>query len=185
AILSEFAIPVVLVTHDRVEAMALSDQLVVMDAGRVLQAGPVEEVFSRPRDAGVARLVGVETVVTGEVVAVDDDGLARVRIGERTLTAVAPRESARKVHVCIRGEEVTLQRGRHADLSVRNQLPAVVSWISPEGPLVRIGLDCGFELTALVTRDACRQLQLAAGEQVTAAIKAPAIQLLPVGGMAR
>src|SRR5205823_795019 len=53
-LLAGFGIPVVLVTHDRAEAIALADQIVVMDRGRVLQRGSVEEVFSRPRDPAVA-----------------------------------------------------------------------------------------------------------------------------------
>jgi molybdate transport system ATP-binding protein len=175
-ILAEFDIPVVLVTHDRTEAIAVSDQIVVMEAGKILQSGPVEEVFSRPRDAAVARIVGVETVLSGEIESIAE-GLATVRVGGRTLLAVAPAEECRFVHVCIRGEEVTLQRGRHEDLSVRNQLPGTVKWLSPEGALVRVGVDCGFELAALVTRSACEQLQLAVCSDVTAAIKAPSIHL--------
>ena len=49
----------------------------------------------------------------------------------------------------------------------------------PEGPLVRISLDVGFELTALVTRPACEELQLHVGDRVTANLKAPAIHLVP------
>jgi molybdate transport system ATP-binding protein len=176
--LAEFDIPVVLVTHDRTEAIAVSDQVIVMDAGRILQSGPVAEVFSRPRDAAVARIVGVETVLSGEVES-EREGLATVRVAGMTLVAVAPAEACRRVYVCIRGEEVTLQRGRHDDLSVRNQLPGVIKWLSPEGALVRAGVDCGFELSAVVTRSACEQLELAVGSQVTAAIKAPSIHLIP------
>jgi molybdate transport system ATP-binding protein len=43
-----------------------------------------------------------------------------------------------------------------------------------------VGLDCGFELTALVTRPACAELELKAEDQVTALIKAPAIHLIPL-----
>lgn len=177
-LLAEFDIPVVLVTHDRTEAIAVSDRIVVMDAGRLLQSGPVDEVFSRPRDAAVARIVGIETVLSGEIESIAE-GLAMVSVAGQTLVAVAPADDCRHVHVCIRGEEVTLQRGRHEDLSVRNQLPGTIKWLSPEGALVRVGVDCGFELAAVVTRTACQQLQLAEGEAVTAAIKAPSIHLIP------
>lgn len=177
-ILAQFGIPVVVVTHDRMEAMALADQLVVMEAGRVLQSGPASRVFSHPHDAAVARIIGVETVLPGEIVALES-GLATVRVGTATLLAVAPPELGKHVHVCIRGEDVTLQRAPHGDVSVRNQLPSVVKWISPEGALARVGLDCGFELTALITRNSCQQLGLTEGESITAAIKAPSIHLLP------
>jgi molybdate transport system ATP-binding protein len=176
--LAEFGVPTVVVTHDRVEAIALADQVVVMQQGRVLQAGSVEQIFSHPRDLATARIVGVETVVPGEIVSVRD-GLAEVRVGGATLTAVAPDVAVRSVYVCLKGEDVVVQRTATQGSSVRNQLSAVVRALTPEGPLVRVALDCGFELTALVTRPACEELQLQPGDRVTALFKAPAIHLIP------
>lgn len=178
-LLSGFGIPVVLVTHDRMEAIALADQVVVMEGGRVRQSGPVEEVFSRPHDALVARIVGMETVLTGEVIRVSE-GLATVDVNGVRLVAVAPTDPLRKVHVCIRGEDVTLQTGEPPRESSRNHLHGTVRWISPEGPLLRVGIDCGFELTALVTRPACEELGLRIDDRLTASIKAPSIHLMPM-----
>lgn len=176
--LSDFGIPVVVVTHDRIEAMALADQIVVMDAGQVRQCGSVPEVFGRPCDLNVARIVGTETVVAGEVVSVAD-GLATVEVAGVRLTAIAPPSEVRYVHVCIKAEEVLLLRQPHADMSARNQFPARVQWLSHEGPLVRVGLQGGFDLSALVTRPACEELQLREGETVIVAIKAPSLHLIP------
>ena len=50
-----------------------------------------------------------------------------------------------------------------------------------EGPMVRIILDCGFALTALITNQACVELGLGEGDPVVALIKAPAIHLIPRG----
>lgn len=58
-------IPVFLVTHDRTEALALGDELIVMSGGAVRQSGPMLEVFNRPADAEVAKIVGVETLQPG------------------------------------------------------------------------------------------------------------------------
>jgi molybdate transport system ATP-binding protein len=181
-LLAGLGIPVVLVTHDRAEAIALGDQIVVMDRGRVLQRGSVEEVFSRPRDPAVAWIVGTETVQPGTVIAIVD-GLATVRVGSATLTAVPPAvtdspASSRDVFVCIRGEDVALHRNG-GEGSPRNRLPAVVNSLTPEGPLVRVGLDCGFPLIALVTRPASAELDLKIGDRLTAVVKAPAVHLAP------
>jgi len=54
-LLTASGIPVVLVTHDRMEAIALADQVIVMDGGRVEQSGRVEDVFSRPLNADFRR----------------------------------------------------------------------------------------------------------------------------------
>src|SRR5207302_1799877 len=78
--LAAFGAPAVVVTHDRTEAITLADHLVVMDQGRVVQQGPAAEVFTRPAGLAVARIVGTETVVPGQIVAVAD-GLATVQVG--------------------------------------------------------------------------------------------------------
>jgi molybdate transport system ATP-binding protein len=176
--LQEFAIPVIMVTHDRLEAMTLADQILVMDRGEILQRGSVAHVMGRPRDLRVARIVGVETVVEGDVLQVDA-GLAQVRVGNQTLTAVAPLEPARLVYVCILSENVSLQRGVPPEQSPRNRLAARIVGLAREGPLVRVSLDCGFTLSALITPSAREELNLAEGDEITACVKAPAVHLIP------
>lgn len=58
-------IPIVLVTHDLVEARHLADSVVVMDAGRVLQQGHPAQVYRSPRNARVADLMGVQNRFVG------------------------------------------------------------------------------------------------------------------------
>lgn len=177
-LLAKFQIPVVVVTHDRTEAIALSDQIIVMESGRIRQTGTVQDVITRPNDLSVARIVGMETVAPGTVLKIEA-GLATVQVGTAILLAVATADVVQTVHVCIRGEDVAIRKGSSGESSVRNHLPAVIQSIVPEGPLVRVGLHCGFELTALITRPACDELRLQIGDQVTASLKAPAIHLIP------
>lgn len=53
-------IPIILVTHDLIEARQLADSLVVMDGGKILQQGPPAQIYRSPRNARVADLVGVQ-----------------------------------------------------------------------------------------------------------------------------
>jgi molybdate transport system ATP-binding protein len=170
--------PALIVTHDRAEALALGDHIAVMTDGRVRQCGPVQEVFNRPADATIAQAVGMETVADGAILDTRDS-LAQVAVGEATLTALNPHHHAGRVLVCIRGEDVTLRRGQPDGESARNRLSGIILTIEPQGPLVRIALDCGFPLTALITRNAREELGLVPGQIVTALIKAPAIHLIP------
>jgi len=174
-------VPVLMVTHDRSDALALGDAMVVMNAGKVRQRGPVLEVFQRPADAEIARLVRVETLQPGRIEAVED-GLATVVVGAARLCAVANGLTGGEVLVSIRGEEISLV---HADGgtsgSVRNRLPGRVVSVTPGSPLVRVELDAGFPLFSLITRPACEELELRPGLAVTALIKAPAIHLIPRG----
>ncbi len=171
-------IPAILVTHDRAEALTLGDELVVMSGGSVRQSGPVLEVFNHPTDAEVAKIVGVETIQRGRIIEVKDQ-LATVEVGAARLAAVAPIGPARDVLVCIRGEDVILQRDDHtAESSARNRLPARVLAVQPGSPLVRVELDAGFPLFAVITRHACDELELRAGANAFALIKAPAVHLI-------
>jgi molybdate transport system ATP-binding protein len=174
----EFRIPMLYVTHDHDEALALADGIIVLAGGRLIQTGPIEDVFSRPADAEVARLVAVETIQAGKITGVND-GLATVVIHNTTLTALAPSVASRDVFVCIRGEDVIIYRDAAIATSGRNRLAARIISLRPEGSLVRVELDAGFPLFALVTRPACVELSLHEGETVTALIKAPAIHLVP------
>jgi molybdate transport system ATP-binding protein len=177
-LLKSLAIPSVVVTHDWEEALALGDRMAVLSGGRVLQVGRPQEVFSRPLDAEVARVVGVETVVQGRIMEVSE-GLATVEVAGTKLMAVAGEEAGPEVFVCIRAEEVMLESVKAGVASARNRLAGEVSAVSSLGALARVEIDCGFPLSAVVTRSAVEDLHLAPGAQVVAAIKAGAVHLVP------
>ena len=177
-LLRHLEVPTVLVTHDRAEALQLGDRIVVMEDGRRCQAGAIQEVFAHPSDPAVARILGVETVLLGRVVEIRD-GLATLAVGEALLQAADPGGLGAQAYVCIRGEDVLLERGEPGPSTARNRLRGRIRSLQSEDPLVRLTLDCGFPLESLVTRQACAELGLAEGEAVTALLKASALHLIP------
>ncbi len=177
-VLNQFDVPVMLVTHDRSEVIALGDRVVVVDGGQIPQTGLVHEIFNRPVDMSVARIVGMETVVTGTVVRAQD-GLATVAIGDKELVAVSNVNVGCEVEACIRAADVVLQKSSPSPASARNHLQARVQSVVSNGVLVRVTLEAGFPLTALVTHPACEELGIQPGATLTALIKAPAIHLIP------
>jgi molybdate transport system ATP-binding protein len=176
-ILAQLAIPAVIVTHDTREAVALGDHVVVMAEGKVLQQGSVEEVFSRPVDPAVARIVGVETVARGRVLNTGD-GLAEIEVGSARLYALTDAKAGDEVDVCIRAADVALQSGVPTSSSARNRLAARVTRVFAEGATVRIEMDAGFQLAAVLTRQAFDELRLGPGEPVTAVVKATAVHVV-------
>ncbi len=64
-------IPVLLVTHDLDEAVALGDRMLVFESGRIVQAGAPQAILSRPATAAVARLVGSCNLLEAEILALD------------------------------------------------------------------------------------------------------------------
>ena len=177
-LLRQVGIPSVVVTHDWTEALALGDQLAAMAEGKILQIGTPQEVFSRPRDATVAYLVGIDTIVHGRI-AGSSDGLATVEVAGAKLVALAPEEAGHEVFVCIRAEDVILEATGTGTTSARNHLGGKVRRITPMGALVCVEIDCGFPLSAMVTRSALDDLHLSPGLPIVAVIKAGAVHLVP------
>lgn len=177
SLLKQLALPSVIVTHDWTEALTLGDVMAVISAGDVLQVGAPIEVFSRPQNADVARVVGVETLVKGNVIG-SADGMLQVNVNGMTLTAVETESAGPDVFVCIRSEDVVLERGHATASSARNHLAGTVTMVTTLGALVRVTIDCGFPLVAMVTRSAVEEFGLVSGVPVVAAIKAGAVHLV-------
>jgi molybdate transport system ATP-binding protein len=171
-------VPAMVVTHDRVEALALGDRIVVMVEGAVRQVGPVPEIFGAPVDAEVARVVGTENVIPVRLLR-RSEGLAVVQAGAVELVGVDPGGLERDAHACIRAEEIVLEEAPGAPSSARNLLVGTVAARADEGPLVRVSIDCGVRLVALVTRPSAERLGLAPGRAVAVLVKAPAVKLVP------
>ena len=84
ALQAEIEATTVLVTHDPEEAFLLADELLILDHGRVLQAGPVDTVFARPASEAVARLLGADNMAHGVMAAgnlIDAGAGLRIEVG--------------------------------------------------------------------------------------------------------
>ncbi len=180
ALLHRLGIPSIVVTHDRTEALALGSRIAVLAGGAVRQVGRVEEVFGAPADLEVARVVGTENVLPVRI-AGREEGLVVVEAGTARLVAVDPGGLQGEAFACIRAEEVVLEDAPGGATSARNHLRGKVTLLVNEGPLVRVTLDCGFRLVALVTRSGARDLGLVPGREVAALVKAPAVRIVPRG----
>jgi ABC-type Fe3+/spermidine/putrescine transport system ATPase subunit len=107
----ELALTVVFVTHDQEEAMGLSDRILVMNAGRILQAGAPAEVYERPTSAFVARFIGGANFLEG-ILGNGHPGPLQVETTEGCLTIrteVAGLAHGARVHLVIRPEAIRLQ----------------------------------------------------------------------------
>ena len=169
----------VFVTHDRDEAMTLGDRVAVLLDGNLRQVGSPEQVFGGPVDEEVAAFVGVETVVPG-MVADSRGGQLIIQTERQRLEAVGNLEVWRPVLICLRPEDVTIWPvdGYRAS-SARNHIHGKIIRLASQGALVRLVIDCGFQLVALVTRASVEELTLAEGKEVVASFKASAVHLIP------
>lgn len=174
-ILASSGVPSILVTHDRMEAVALGDWIAVVADGRIRQCGPMEEVFRHPVDAQVAESAGIENVLPARIVG-RSAGLLLLETGGVRLQAVDSGEKDAVV-ACIRAEDVALAREPAMESSARNRVPCRVVSLAIEGPLARVTLDCGFPLIAVITAESAREMGLRPDDAVCAVVKTTSIHV--------
>jgi molybdopterin-binding protein len=182
AILRHDRVTTFLVTHDRGEAQALADRVAVLMAGRIVQLDTTARIFQAPVSEEVARFVGVETLVTGRVIA-RDDGVTVVEVAGRKLEVAAAARVGELVRIGLRPEDVTLLLPTElAPLSsARNYLPGTIVRVTASAPATRVVVDVGFPLVATVTARSAADLGLAEGAPIVAAFKASAAHLIGPG----
>ncbi len=113
----ELRITTVYVTHDQSEALALSHQIAVMNAGRIQQIGSPRDIYERPQTQFVADFVGTTNFVDGTVVAAtgqDQHYLIDTEIGRLLSVSVEAVGVGQKVVLSIRPEDVRLSEQRLA-----------------------------------------------------------------------
>jgi tungstate transport system ATP-binding protein len=179
AVLSQTSITTVFITHDLDEALLLGDRVAVLLGGVLRQVGRPQDVFTAPSDADVAAFVGVETVIAGKVAA-SQDGQLVIQANGMQLEAVGDLPNGTQVLYCLRPEDITLSTSEIlVKSSARNRLNGRILRLTPSGPLVRVVVDCGLPLVALITRGSANEMKLQAGDSVTATFKATAVHLIP------
>jgi tungstate transport system ATP-binding protein len=180
-ILTETATAAILTTHDQLEALRLSDRMLVIHGGRIVQSGSPAEVMNRPCNEFVASFVGMENVLSG-IVTGQADGLVTIALAGCHVDLAGVADVGESAVVCIRPEHVTIETHDPAgETSARNVFPAVVRKILPSGAYFKIMLDCGFPLVAYLTHQSIIKLQIEEQRSVFASFKATAVHLIRSG----
>jgi tungstate transport system ATP-binding protein len=184
SILRQTKTTTLMATHDRMEALRLSDRIAVMNRGRILQIGPPAEVMNQPLDEFVASFVGVETILGGRVVKRNGGSLVADIMGKE-VEAVGEANLGESVVFCIRPENVTLALySPKESTSARNVFPGKIVKIIPMGLYHKVQLHCGFPLVAYVTGHSLENLALVEGQEVVASFKATSIHVVRKKGRA-
>ena len=168
--LRTFAGPVVMVTHDAVEALVLADDLVVIEAGRITQRGTPSEVARRPRTDYVARLMGVN-LYRGSL----DRSTHSVDLlggGRLVVTGADQLSEVSDVLVTLAPTAVTLHAERPDRSSPRNVWAGVVRAMEPLGERVRVEVAGPPDALVDVTPAAVADLALHPGSPVWLSAKA-------------
>jgi tungstate transport system ATP-binding protein len=178
SILRQTKTTTLLATHDRMEALRLSDRIAVMSQGRILQVGPPAEVMNHPLDEFVASFMGVDTILTGRVIKKDRGSFVASIMGQEVM-AVGESQLGESVVFCIRPENVTLATDPfQKSSSARNIFSGRIVKVTHMGLYHKVQLHCGFPLVAYVTTQSLENLSLTEGKEVFASFKATSIHVL-------
>lgn len=181
-VLAETKTTTIMATHDRNEALRLSDRIAVMEGGRIAQIDRPAAVLNRPVDEFVASFVGTETILEGRVTDVNETALI-VRVNGSEIEVVGRGKPGEEVVLCIRPENVTLSiPDGSIKTSARNMFRGQIGRIVPLGLFHKVEISCGFPLVAYVTAHALEDLALQEGTEVAASVKATAIHVIRRNG---
>ncbi|MCI0899492.1 MAG: ATP-binding cassette domain-containing protein [Chloroflexi bacterium] len=188
AMLAQSPVPVMLVTHDREEALALGDSVQVIDEGRTLVTGDPLEVLGQPGQGRVARLVGVENLFDltvqernprdGTMTCVGPGLRLEVPLDTQVSGSAAHDGGEDRVTVAIRASDIILAKEDLAGSSARNRLPGEVITVESRPPGYAVTLNCSNYgdsaqlLRCHITGGALEEMEIRPGQRLWAVFKA-------------
>ena len=183
AMLAQSPVPVMLVTHDREEALALGDSVQVIDGGRTLVTGDPLAVLGQPGLGRVARLVGVENLFNltvqernprdGTMTCVGQGLRLEVPLDSHIPGGAAPPGGGQdRVTVGIRASDIILAKEELSGSSARNRLQGQVVSVESSPPGYAVTLDCGQPLRCQITGASLEEMGIRTGQRLWAVFKA-------------
>ncbi len=152
------------VTHDQAEALAISDWIVVMKDGRLVEKGRPRDIYRRPRTAFTARFMGNTNLVAGRVTRKTPDGvLVDTALGPiRGIDTVGTLAEGDAVVLSMRPEDLRLADGDAAEAT--NRLDCTLDFAMFAGAAMEVDIRCGAQkLQCLLSHKA----DLSAGDRLT------------------
>jgi ABC-type Fe3+/spermidine/putrescine transport system ATPase subunit len=143
-------------TRRRDEAFALADRLVLLEGGRVLQAGTASGLYDRPDTLANACRLGAANVLAGRIVSVENDvALVRLECGPEIEADPPHRDvpAGSVCHVVLRPERVSVSPLAPAELG-GGAIAAVVRELTHRGDTIRLVLAIGTDADIVVVRPA-------------------------------
>ena len=164
------------ITHDQTEARIMADRIAIVMDGKLMQVGTPKEIFEKPADSRVASFVGFENVLKGKVISADR-GLLRIETDSIVIEASGNVGVGDQVYAFLRPENIVLSK-TFTQSSIRNSLQGTVTDIRTMGALVRVKVDCGVVLCALITWQSAEEMGITPGAQIYVQFKASSVRVL-------
>jgi putative spermidine/putrescine transport system ATP-binding protein len=149
ALQRRLGVTTIYVTHDQAEALALSDRIALMAAGRIVEVGTPEAVYRTPRSRLTAEFLGIANLLEGRVLAVGQSGCTvETPLGALSLAVGEAARRGEHVAFCLRPEDIRLGdpapdgeltfSGRIRHAAYMGSLTDYLVELEPQGMLLRV-----------------------------------------------
>lgn len=176
-LLAELPCLTILVTHSPADAVALGERIMVLEGGRITQAGTRQDMLQHPRTPYVAEFLGTN-LFAARVIDAAAGAPAQLEVDGARI-AVADCSERGDVMAVVDPRDITLSREAPTG-SAQNVLPGAVVELTPEPPSgdrVRVAVATSPPLVAEITHAAANRLELAPGITVFASFKATGVRV--------
>ncbi len=173
-------IPIILITHNPVEAYTMADTLIVYRYGGIEQIGLPKEIFNKPKSEKVAKLVGIDNIFKGTICNILEDEVV-VQSQEKIIAPKVPDlKIDEEVTWCIRSDQVmVLREDRSLGKAVEeNIFSGRISEIIPKGMSYSLFIDGDFNLEIEMPAHSFERLCLEVGETIKVSLKKSAIHII-------
>ena len=183
----KYRVTMLYVTHDHNEARFMGDQVLVLDAGKVVQKGSPAEIFSRPNSRFVAHFTATRNIVPAQIVKLYDTEKALVEFfGNRLMSTSFPLHGG-EVWVCLRPEHLDLVYGDTARKGANELMPVnrisgyrISQFIPQGGVTVLVELEKGGSRLMVFSSSRKVELkELVIGDQADLVVTAANVHCLP------
>ncbi|MHA1378937.1 MAG: tungstate ABC transporter ATP-binding protein WtpC [Candidatus Helarchaeota archaeon] len=171
----EMKITTIYVTHNRMEAITLADRIVIMNKGSIVQVGTPKEIFKHPKNEFVAQFTGFENIFQGISKYNPETKLATIDCEDFQIQTATTKEG--DVKIGIRPESVVVSINKPKS-SIRNVFEGKIIDVQDEGVIIKLKIDIGKEVSALITHQSFIDLNLDLNSTVYIGFKAVDVQIL-------
>ena len=142
----------VMVTHDQTEAMRMSDRIIVMKEGQVVQIGSPTELYETPKSPYVADFLGQSNILTGIMKQESEAHRVQLAIGQYLVITNQYQniQNGQEVTLCIRPEKIQISQSGQSGTTYNNILPGEIIGSSYSGNSIRYKIEIGSNLSLTV-----------------------------------
>jgi len=171
-------IPIILITHNPVEAYTMADTIIVYKQGGIEQIGPPKEIFSKPINENVAKLVGMNNIFKGKILDIINDEVMIQSHKKIIALRMGGLQIGEKVIWCIRPDQVmVLREDRPLGKAVASNIfSGRITEIISNGATYLLYIDGDFNLEIEMPSHAFDRHSLEQRKTIRVSIKKSAIQ---------